>query len=68
MTQRERRRSEGVALLIAVRERNDDEMRTLEAERDGLLTRGRLIPAPSGSRRLIPGSRTGRISMTRTDA
>jgi len=59
MKQRERRPSVEMALLIAVRERNDDEMRGLEAERDGLLIRGSLIAAPAGRRRPPRATRPG---------
>jgi hypothetical protein len=45
MTQSERQRRKAVTLLIAVRERNDAVIRGLEAERDWLLTQGRLIPS-----------------------
>jgi hypothetical protein len=51
MTQSERQRRKAVTLLIAVRERNDDVMRGLEAERDRLLTQGSLIPSPVWRRR-----------------
>jgi hypothetical protein len=51
MTQSERQRRKAVTLLIAGRERNDDVMRGLEAERDRLLTQGGLIPSPVWRRR-----------------
>jgi hypothetical protein len=48
MTQQRRK---AVTLLIAMRKRNDDVMRGLEAERDRLLTLASLIPSPLWRRR-----------------
>jgi len=54
MTRGERQHRTAVTLLIAVRKKNDDVMRGLEAERDRLLTQASLIPSPVWRRRGPP--------------
>jgi hypothetical protein len=51
MTPSERQRHKAVALLLAVREKNDEVTRGLDAERGHLLTLGSLIPSPLWRRR-----------------
>jgi hypothetical protein len=51
MTRGEKQRRKAATLLIAERDRIDDVMRGLEAERDFLLTRASLIHSPLWRRR-----------------